>query len=112
MNTALVLDRDQLLEMTDGDEAFERELLSTYRVSVQKILARLRAGLSAGNLTRILYEAHALRGASLNVGATAMAQCAGAIETAARDGDLARADRAAQGLDAEESALWAELERM
>jgi HPt (histidine-containing phosphotransfer) domain-containing protein len=112
MNNVPVLDRNLLLDLTEGDTEFEHELIGTYRASAKSILARLRAGLSAGELAHILREAHALRGASLNIGATAMGQCAAAIETAARDGDLAMAHRAARRLDAEEVALWAELDRM
>lgn len=111
MKTFPVLDRDHLLEMTEGDVVFEHELLSTYRVSVENILARLRIVLSTGDLAQVLREAHALRGASVNVGATAMGQCAGAIEAAARAGDLALVKQAALGLDAEAAALRAELDR-
>lgn len=111
MKNVPVLDRDHLLGVTEGDVVFEHELLSTYRASVENTLARLRAALSAYDVTRVTREAHALKGASLNVGASAMGQCAGAIEAAARAGDLALANRAAQELDAEEAALWAELDR-
>jgi HPt (histidine-containing phosphotransfer) domain-containing protein len=112
MKTVPVLDRDHLLEMTEGDVAFEHELLSTYRASVENIVARLGVALSTGNLAQVVREAHALRGASLNVGATAMGQCAGAIEAAARAGDLALVNQAALKLDAEAAALRAELDRM
>lgn len=111
MNNVPVLDRNHLLELTDGDAQFEHELLDTYRASVENILARLRDGLSSGDLTQVMREAHALKGASLNVGAAAMGQCAAAIEAAGRDGDLATAHRAARQLGAEEAALWAELDR-
>lgn len=111
MNNVPVLDRDHLLEITDGDVAFERELLGTYRASVANLLARLRASLTDGELTQVIREAHALKGASLNVGAMAMGQCAGAIESAARDGDTARVYEAARQLDARQAALWAELDR-
>src|SRR5688500_2391902 len=112
MNNVPVLDRDQLLQLTDGDVEFEHELLGTYRTSVMTILARLRARLSDGALAHVMREAHALKGASLNIGAVAMGQCAGAIESAARAGDLAQVNEAASRLDSEEAALWAELERM
>lgn len=112
MNDVPVLDHDHLLEMTGGDEIFEHELISAYRASVTSILDRLRAALSKGDMTLVMRQAHALKGASLNVGAMAMARCAGAMEEAARGRDLALADQAAQRLDAEHAALWAELDRM
>lgn len=111
MKTAPVLDRRQLLEVTDGDVEFEQELLGTYRASATGTLGRLRTALSAGELPQVICEAHALKGASLNVGAFALGECAGAIEKAARAGDLALARHEARELDAHQAALWAELDR-
>ncbi|WP_218043132.1 Hpt domain-containing protein [Steroidobacter gossypii] len=108
----LVLDREHLLEMTDGDLEFEHELLATFRASAQRILTRLRDALNSGISTQIMREAHALKGASVNVGATAMSRCAGAIEEAARAGDVELATEHARCLDTEEAALWAALERL
>lgn len=112
MNNAPVLDRNHLLEMTEGDAAFEQELLSTFRTSAKSALDRLRTALSIGELPQVVREAHLLKGASLNVGASALADCAGAIEKAGRAGDLAGALSAARQLDAREAALWAELDRL
>ena len=112
MNNAPVLDRNQLLDLTEGDVEFEHELLGTYRASVANTLARLRAGLSAGETTQVMLEAHALKGASLSIGAMSMGHCASAIEAAAEGDDLALVNHAARRLDAEEAALWAELDRM
>ncbi len=111
MNQPPVLDRNQLLEMTDGEVEFEHELLSTYRDSATLTLERLRAALSSGELTEAIREAHTLKGASLNVGAMALGECAAAIEKAARGGDLALAREEAGRLEAHEAALWAELDR-
>lgn len=107
-----VLDREHLLAMTDGDVEFEHELLTTFRASAQRILARLRDALNSGIATQIMREAHALKGASVNVGATAMSRCAGAIEEAARAGNVDLATEHARCLDTEEAALWAALERL
>ena len=111
MNTAPVLDRKQLLEVTEGDVALEQELLGTYRASATGTLGRLRTALASGELTQVIREAHALKGASLNVGASALGECAGAIEKAARVGDLTLARHEARELDAHEAALWAEFDR-
>ncbi|MBL8266452.1 Hpt domain-containing protein [Steroidobacter sp.] len=111
MNTVPVLDRTQLLEITGGDAQFERELLDTYRASATAILARLEQAFAAGDLVQVLREAHALKGASLNVGASAMGRCAGEIESAARAGDLALASAQTQSLADAATSLWAELAR-
>jgi HPt (histidine-containing phosphotransfer) domain-containing protein len=112
MNTAPVLDRNRLLALTDGDGEFEHELLRTYRASARSALDRLGPALSAGELTRVVREAHLLKGASLNVGAMAIGACADAVEKAARAGDLALAREEARHLAAAEAALWAELDRL
>ncbi len=112
MNNDPVLDREHLLQMTDGDEQFEHELLGTYRASVQDILTRLRAALGSGAATQVMREAHALKGASLNVGSKAMGTCAGDIEEAARAGNVALATEHARRLDSEATALWAALDRL
>ena len=104
-----MLDREHLRELTDGDAEFERELLGCYKNSARNILAELRANLSAGDPAGIAREAHALKGASLSVGAMSMAQCAAEIETAARAGDVRRAS---EKLDDEERALWVVLEQL
>jgi len=111
MNNAPVLDRAHLLQLTDGDAEFEQELLNTYHASASSILERLGAALQAGEVAEVVREAHALKGASLNVGAIALGQCAGAIEKAARADDLALARNEAGQLDALQAALWAELDR-
>lgn len=111
MNFAPVLDRKQLREVTDGDVEFEQELLGAYRASATGTLGRLRTALAAGELKQVIREAHALKGASLNVGASALGECAGAIEKAARAGDLTLARHEARELDAHEAALWAEFDR-
>lgn len=112
MKNGPVLDREHLLEMTDGDMEFEHELLATYRASARNILARLKTALNSGSSTQIMREAHALKGASFNVGATAMGKCAGAIEEAARAGNVALATENARQLDTEAAALWAALDRL
>jgi HPt (histidine-containing phosphotransfer) domain-containing protein len=107
-----VLDRKRLRDLTDGDAEFERELIDTYKDSARNILIQLRANLSAGNALGVAREAHALKGASLNVGASSMARCAAEIETAARAGDARRASEKLDDLRGEEQALWAELEQL
>jgi HPt (histidine-containing phosphotransfer) domain-containing protein len=108
---SVVLDRKRLREMSDGDADFERELIGTYRSSATSILAQLHAHLTVGNVVGIAREAHALKGASLSVGADAMAMCASEIETAARAGDARRANDKLDDLRLQAQALWIELEQ-
>jgi HPt (histidine-containing phosphotransfer) domain-containing protein len=108
---AVVLDRLRLRDLTDGDAEFERELLETFVASARVLLAELRAGLMARDASAVAKDAHALKGVSLNVGATSMAKCAAELETAARAGKIAPIDLVLEQLRSEEHALWAELGR-
>ena len=108
---AVVLDRQRLRDLTDGDMEFERELLETFVTSVRSLLGELRAGLMARNVAGVTKEAHALKGVSLNVGAVSMAKWAAELETAARAGKIDPIDVTLEALREEERALWAELAR-
>jgi HPt (histidine-containing phosphotransfer) domain-containing protein len=108
---AVVLDRLRLRDLTDGDAEFERELLETFVASARVLLAELRAGLMARNTASVAKDAHALKGVSLNVGATSLAKCAADLDMAARAGNLEPIDLALEQLRSEEQALWAELAR-
>jgi HPt (histidine-containing phosphotransfer) domain-containing protein len=108
---AVVLDRLRLRDLTDGDAEFERELLETFVASARVLLAEVRAGLMARNAAAIAKEAHALKGMSLNVGATSLAKCAAELEIAARAGKIEPIELTLEQLRSEERALWAELDR-
>ena len=107
----VVLDRQRLRDLTDGDAEFERELIETFVASARVLLAELRAGLMARNAAAVTKDAHALKGVSLNVGATSMAKCAAELEMAARAGKIGPIDLVLEQLRSEEHALWAELAR-
>jgi histidine phosphotransfer protein HptB len=106
---AVVLDRRRLRDLTDGDAEFERELLETFITSAKGLLGELRANLIARNAAGISKEAHALKGVSLNVGATSLAKFAAALEATARTGKVDPIDVTLEELRSEEQALWAEL---
>jgi len=108
---AVVLDRLRLQDLTDGDAEFERELLEAFVASARVLMAELRAGLMARNAAAVAKEAHALKGVSLNVGATSLAKFAAEIDMAARAGRVDPIDVTLEQLRSEEAALWAELAR-
>jgi len=108
---ALVLDRQRLRDLTDGDVEFERELLETFVASARVLLGGLRAGLMARNAVVVAKEAHSLKGVCLNVGATSMAKYVAELETSARAGVVESIEVALEQLRSEEHALWLELSR-
>lgn len=107
----IVLDRARLRDLTDGDAEFERELLETFVASARVLLAELRAGLVSRNAVAVAKEAHALKGVSLNVGATSMAKFAAELEMSARAGKVEPIDVTLEQMRSEERALFAELAR-
>lgn len=105
----VVLDRQRLRNLTDGDAEFERELIETFVASARELLASLRSGLMARNAAAVAKDSHALKGMSLNVGATSMAKWAAGLEMAARAGKIEALDLVLEQLRSEEHALWTEL---
>ena len=80
------LDREtvqQLLDMADGDESFVRDVLATYVEQSRDQMRTLRAAFAARNHHSATRAAHSLAGASLNVGAIAVATLCRRIEASA-----------------------------
>ncbi len=84
------IDLAALGEVTDGDPAFERELMAVFVASGDTALAALMTALGADDLAAVRRHAHALKGASANLRARALATRAQALEAAASAGDLGR----------------------
>ena len=75
-----VIDLERLLGFTDGDLQLESELASLYLSSAWVYVERMAAALEAGTAWR--EPAHALKGASANLGACQVAALARAAEAA------------------------------
>ena len=69
-------------------EEIVEDALRIYRSELSGRLRRLREALELGNAKAVEAEAHALRSASLNVWAGALAGCLGQVENAAVEGDI------------------------
>ena len=65
-----------------------QEVLHLYRKAAPSLLLGIRNGLAAGDGAAVERAAHSLRGSSLNVGATALAEALTAVEDAAGRRDL------------------------
>lgn len=72
------VDLDQLVAFTEGDLALERELASLYLRTARRYLAAMRA--AAPGSRGFEDAAHALKGASANLGAHVVAAQAAAAE--------------------------------
>ena len=87
------------------------EIVAIFVGDVPHLLVKLRAALAAGDLEATRQIAHRLKGTALGTGARRMAAACGAVEQAARDGNLARAAEFATTLDAEFDCARVALER-
>ncbi|MDX1540746.1 MAG: Hpt domain-containing protein [Geminicoccaceae bacterium] len=83
-----VVDVDHLQGFTDGDRALERELAELYLSSADLYLQRLQEALGDADGWR--RHAHALKGASANLGAREVAAMAANAEHGSPEADVLR----------------------
>jgi len=99
--TETVLDTKETLDRLGGD----RDLLETiHRVFLEDAplqISKLREALEANDAAVAERRAHTIKGASANIGATAMRERASKMELAARDGDLDQVGSLLDGLQEE-----------
>ncbi|HKH87906.1 MAG TPA: Hpt domain-containing protein [Acidimicrobiales bacterium] len=85
------LDRSQielLLSLDDGEGAALREIVDEYLAMSEDGQAKLLRALDERDQRGVEHAAHALKGASANVGAAAVAEVCGAMEARARQAQL------------------------
>ncbi|MFI4988820.1 MAG: Hpt domain-containing protein, partial [Alphaproteobacteria bacterium] len=104
-DAASPIDRALLAELSGGDAAVERDILSDFRGANDADAAILREALDTRNIAALTRASHRVKGASRMVGATPLAEVCERIERAghANDWEAIAADRAA---------LLRELERL
>ncbi|MDX8152168.1 ATP-binding protein [Patulibacter brassicae] len=81
------LDREILDEVTGGDPVLARRLLETYCASLDEDLARAEAAYAEGQREQLRRVAHQVVGASRTVGASSVAEAAGALQRVVAGGD-------------------------
>ncbi|WP_299411319.1 Hpt domain-containing protein [Acaryochloris sp. IP29b_bin.148] len=79
-----VIDPNQLQEYSDGDRAFEQELLELFVEDTHRHLVQLRHAIATQAFEAARQEAHHIKGASAHVGAIAMSKLAATLETHAK----------------------------
>jgi CheY-like chemotaxis protein/signal transduction histidine kinase/HPt (histidine-containing phosphotransfer) domain-containing protein len=85
---AAPVDLARIEDTTEGDAAFARELVELYLGDVASRLDAIETALTTGDAPRVQREAHTVKGASANVGATGLAELAYTLEQIGRAGDL------------------------
>jgi two-component system sensor histidine kinase/response regulator len=87
--TKAVFDPQQALAACLGDRAVLLRLLATFQARLQEQLPAIRRAAASADLQRVCQEAHAIRGAALNLHAAELAGRAAALEEAGQAGCLA-----------------------
>jgi PAS domain S-box-containing protein len=99
------IDVEATLERLDGDRGFSRELTQAFKDDCPRIIERMRRAIVVHDAKSLESCAHALKGSSANLGASAVSHAAGEIERLACTGSV-------ESASAEFSILQGELERL
>jgi PAS domain S-box-containing protein len=94
-----VFDSAQALAACLGDRAMLGQLLAAFLSGLDRQLSAIRAAAASADLPRACQEAHALKGAALNLHAAELAECAEKLETAARQGRRQQVQALLPGLE-------------
>jgi HPt (histidine-containing phosphotransfer) domain-containing protein len=80
-----LIDWDYLHELSDGNEAFELELLETLMGATLPHLELLRTNIAIADFKKIEQEAHYIKGSTASIGAKGLEALAGRLEEQAQD---------------------------
>ncbi|MGE3772426.1 MAG: Hpt domain-containing protein [Gammaproteobacteria bacterium] len=83
-----------------GRPSIVLRVFDLFETSTASLLIELEQGLASGDLSLVTRAAHTLKSSSANIGATALAAQAKAIEHCGREGDLEGCKAAGAGLQA------------
>lgn len=81
-----ILDLTYLVEASDGDTDFIREILGDYLSEMERYVVELNDSLEKKDLSFLIRAAHTMKGASANVGATRVRETAHHLEAQAKKG--------------------------
>ncbi len=87
LNSLEIFDFDHLEKVSMGDDSFQREVLSSYIEDVNLRFKRMESFLNAGELEKLVAEAHTIKGSSYSIGAKKMGEEALAVEISAKHSD-------------------------
>lgn len=104
-------DWQQLRQLAGGDADFEVELLKMFLTDAQESLRQLERAIAAKDIQTIEDAAHSLRGASANVGASALANTAFQLEQTARSGKITDTRKLLQQLSAHCQRIQAQVQQ-
>jgi HPt (histidine-containing phosphotransfer) domain-containing protein len=85
------VDPDFLLELVGDDQDFARELVLLFAEDTSERLAEIDEALTAADADTVGAQAHAIKGAASNIGATSVQELAFRLERMGKGGDLSEA---------------------
>ena len=88
---APIMNWERLNLTTEGDEAFERELLTELISSGERAFAAMRGAIDSRDAAELRREAHSLKGSARTLGAERLGIALQRLELCAASGDLASA---------------------
>jgi HPt (histidine-containing phosphotransfer) domain-containing protein len=103
------VDRSVLGEWLAGDDQAINELLILFRDSAVTEHQRMASALTGADLDEFAKAAHRLRGVALSMGAQALGEIAGALETAGKALDAAACQAGMPGLERQMHLMVAEV---
>ena len=101
-----------LREAGGGDEEFIRELAALYLEDAPARLAHIREAVQEGDGAQLANAAHALKSSSGNIGASAVRDLCGELESLGRNGTMNHAAAKMQQLEREYARVEDELRRL
>ena len=100
------VDLKAMLRGLDNDIQLAQKLAELFVESSPRVLERIRRGLALGDAAEVERAAHEIKGALANFYAACAVSASAAVESAAQNGDLARAARAFVALETETRRLY------
>ncbi len=101
-NADITLDADAIAALRalqiPGRPSIVLRVIDLFESSATGLVGELEQALESGDIAVVTRAAHTLKSSSANIGATALAAHAKAIEACGRDGDLAACRTTASGL--------------
>jgi PAS domain S-box-containing protein len=87
-DTSMIFDRAGVMERLMGDEALASKLVAGFLYYIPMQVEMLRTCINAGDISGVEHQAHSIKGAALNVGATSLGAVAFGMEKTARSGNM------------------------
>jgi CheY-like chemotaxis protein len=104
-DTQAGFDKRILLDRLEGDEELFKEIVKTFLDDVPLQIEKMKQALREENLNQLEKQAHALKGAAMNIGGNALQTVAFALEVSGKNLDLNRAGPLVQNIDKEFESL-------